>query len=75
MPMPLRVVRLTLPLEEIRRRAVADPTSGRAGDLERTEAWLAAPEDIGLEDLTVAADRPIGTIATEILDWLGWLRP
>jgi len=70
--MPLRVVRLTLPLEDIRRRAAPDPTMGRAGDLERTEAWLAAGEDPEIADLVVANDRPIQVVANEILDWLAW---
>jgi len=73
-PMPLRVVRLTVSLEEIRRRATPDTTTGRAGDLERAEAWLAANDGVGLEDLTVANDRPINAVAAEILAWLGWLR-
>ena len=74
LPMPLRVVRLTVPIEEIRRRAASDTTTGRAGDLERSEAWLAADDGIGLDDLTVANDRPVNVVAMEILTWLGWLR-
>jgi hypothetical protein len=74
LPMPLSVVRLVVSLEEIRSRAAPDPTSGRAGDLARTEAWLAADDGVGLEDLAVANDRPINEVAREILDWLGWLR-
>jgi hypothetical protein len=27
---------------------------------------------VGLEDLVVANDRPIGTMAQEIMSWLGW---
>ena len=27
---------------------------------------------VGLEDLVVANDRPIGTVAQEIMSWLGW---
>ena len=27
---------------------------------------------LGLEDLVVANDRPIGVVATEIMSWLGW---
>ena len=74
LPMPLRVVRLTVPIEEIRRRAAPDTTTGRAGDLERAEAWLEADDGIGLDDLTVANDRPVNVVAMEILTWLGWLR-
>jgi GNAT superfamily N-acetyltransferase len=74
LPMPVRVVRLTIPLEEIRLRAVPDTTTGRAGDLQRAEAWLEADDGAGLEDLMVANDRPINVVAMEILTWLGWLR-
>ncbi len=63
LPMPLRVVRLTVPMEEIRRRAASDTTTGRADDLERSKAWLAAEDGIGLEDLTLANDRPVNAIA------------
>ena len=71
--MPLRVVRLTVPIEEIRRRAAPDTTTGRAGDLERAEAWLGADDGIGLDDLTVGNDRPVNVVAMENLTWLGWL--
>ena len=74
LPMPVRVVRLTVPFDEIRRRAAPDTTTGRAGDLQRAEAWLEADDGAGLEDLTVANDRPINVVAKEILTWLGWLR-
>jgi adenylylsulfate kinase-like enzyme len=70
--MPLRVVRLTLPLDEIRRRAAPDPTMGRAGDIARTEGWLAAGEGPEIADLVVANDRPIQDVANQILDWLDW---
>ena len=70
--MPLRVVRLTLPLEEIRRRAAPDPTAGRLYDLERTEAWLSTSGEPEIADLVVANDRPIQVVAEEILEWLDW---
>ena len=70
--MPLRVVRLTVPLPEIRRRLAADVTSGRQDDLLEAAAQIAASEGVGLEDLVVANDRPIGVIAGEIMSWLGW---
>ena len=73
LPMPLRVVRLTVSLEEIRRRAAGDETTARQADLERTESWLAAGDGVGLEDLVIANDRPVNAVATEILGWLGWL--
>jgi adenylylsulfate kinase len=70
--MPLRVVRLTLPIEEIERRLAPDPTSGRGNDLERAREQVAAGLSAGLEDLAVANDRPIGEVAAEIVRWLGW---
>jgi hypothetical protein len=69
---PLRVVRLTVPLPEIRQRLAADVTSGRQDDLREAAAQLAASEGAGLEDLVVANDRPISVVAGEILSWLGW---
>ena len=70
--MPLRVVRLTLPIDEIERRLESDPTSGRRDDLERAREQVADEVGAGLEDLAVANDRPIGEVAAEIITWLGW---
>lgn len=70
--MPLRVVRLTAPIEEIERRLSPDPTSGRAGDLEEARRQVTSGMGVGLEDIAVANDRPIGTVAAEIVAWLGW---
>lgn len=69
---PLRVVRLTVPWGEIRQRLAADVTSGRQEDLREAAAQMAASEGVGVEDLVVANDRPIGVVAGEILSWLGW---
>jgi len=69
---PLRVVRLTVPLDGIRQRLAADVTSGRQDDLREAEAQLAASEGAGLEDVALANDRPIGVVAGEIMSWLGW---
>ena len=70
--MPLRVVRLTLPIEEIERRLAPDPTSGRRDDLERAREQVTDELGAGLEDLAIANDRPIGEVAAEIIHWLGW---
>jgi Adenylylsulphate kinase len=70
--MPLRVVRLTVPLPDIRQRLAADVTSGRQDDLREAEAQIAASEGVGLEDLVVANDRPVGIVTGEIMSWLGW---
>jgi len=69
---PLRVVRLTVPLPDIRRRLAADVTTGRQDDLREAAAQIAASRGVGLEDLAVANDRPIDVVAGEILSWLGW---
>jgi predicted kinase len=71
--MPLRVVRLTVPFQEIERRLKADVTTGRADDLREARAQLQRDDGVGIEDLTVANDRPIRVVASEIVAWLGWL--
>jgi energy-coupling factor transporter ATP-binding protein EcfA2 len=74
--MPTRLVALTLPLDEIRRRVAADPTAGRVDDLRRSEAWLA---DVDAPppgpDLEIANDRAVHEVAEAILAWLGWRKP
>ena len=72
LPMPLKVVRLTVPLEEIEKRLRSDVTTGRQDDLREARAWVAASKGVGIEDLMVSNDRPIRQVAVEILDWLGW---
>jgi gluconate kinase len=72
LPMSLRVVRLTVDLEEIERRLRADVTRGRRDDLREAAAQLAASEGVGLEDLAVANDGPVRPLAKHIVDWLGW---
>jgi hypothetical protein len=69
---PLRVVRLTVPWDSIRHRLATDVTSGRQEDLREAAAQIAASEGVGVEDLVVANDRPIGVVTAEIMDWLGW---
>ncbi len=69
--MPLKVVRLTVPLQEIEERLSHDVTTGRRDDLREAEAWVAASFGVGIEDLTVPNDRPIREVAVEILNWLG----
>jgi len=69
---PLRVLRLTLPLEEIERRLASDVTRGRQTDLKNAAAWIAARHGDGIEDRTVSNDRAIAEVAGEVLDWLAW---
>lgn len=42
LPMPLKVVRLTVPLEEIEERLRSDVTTGRRDDLREATVWVAA---------------------------------
>ena len=70
--MPVRVVRLRVTMDEIDRRLRSDVTAGREDDLREAGEWAAAGLGEGFEDLTVANDRPIREVATEIVDWLGW---
>ena len=69
---PLRVVRLVVPLPDIRQRLAAAVISGRQDDLREAAAQIAASRGVGLEDLAVANDRPVGVVAGEIMSWLGW---
>jgi gluconate kinase len=70
--MPLRVVRLTVPLAVIERRLGGNPTSGRQHDLTVARDQIAKQEGQGLEDIAVDADRPVRDVADEIIAWLGW---
>lgn len=72
LPMPSKVVRLTIPLEEIEKRLRSDVTAGRQDDLREAAAWVAASIGAGLEDFTVTNDRPIRAVAMHILDRLEW---
>ena len=66
------VVRLVVPIEEVRRRLSADVTTGRQNDLRVAEQWLAEGIGEGVEDVVIDGDRPVRQIAADILDWLGW---
>ncbi len=70
--MPLTVVRLTVPIDEIERRLGDSVTAGRNDDLQVAREWIATGrgEDVG--DLIVANDRPIRDVALEIVSALGW---
>ena len=69
---PVRVVRLDVPLPEIARRLGSDVTSGRKDDLREAAKQLDRGEGVGIEGLTVANDRAVRVVATEILEWLRW---
>jgi len=70
--LPLRVVRLEVPLPDIERRLAGDVTSGRRDDLREAAVSVAAAEGIGVEDVVIGNDRPIGVVARDVLSFLGW---
>jgi adenylylsulfate kinase len=71
--LPLRVARLTVPLPDIERRLAGDVTSGRRDDFREAAASIAAAEGVGVEDVTIRNDRPIGVVARDVMTFLGWL--
>ena len=71
--LPLRVVRLTVPLAAIERRLAADVTSGRRDDLREAASSIAAAEGTGVEDVAISNDRPVGVVARDVLTFLEWL--
>jgi hypothetical protein len=70
--MPLRVVRLIVPLEQIGQRLATDVTSGRRDDLLAAAESIAADEGSGLEELVISNDQPIATVAEQVLAFLRW---
>ena len=70
---PLRVVRLAVSLQDIERRLARDVTSGRRDDLRDAASSVAVGEGVGVEDIVISNDRAVGTVAHEVMSWLGWL--
>ena len=70
---PLRVVRLSVPLPDIEQRLAADVTTERRQELREAGRQIAAGEGVGLEDIVVANDRPVPIVAQQIMTWLGWV--
>ena len=71
---PMRVVRLDVDAELMRRRLLADPTEERQeDDLTVGLEWLAAGHGAGLEDLLIPGDRPVRETSEAICRWLGWI--
>ncbi len=70
---PLRVVRLSVPLADIEQRLAADVTTERQKELREAAQQIAAGAGAGVEDVVVANDRPVGIVAQQILTWLGWV--
>ena len=73
--LPLKVVRLAVPLAIIEQRLASDVTSGRRDDLREAAEQIATAEGAGLEDATIANDRPVHVVAQEIMAFLGWPSP
>jgi hypothetical protein len=69
---PLRVVRLSVPMHDIERRLASDVTSGRRDDLRDAAESVASGEGTGVEDLVIDNDRAVGIVAREVMSWLGW---
>jgi hypothetical protein len=55
--LPLRVVRLTVPLSDIEQRLASDVTSGRRDDLRETASSIAIAQGAGVEDVTIRNRR------------------
>ncbi len=70
--MPLKVVRLSVPLRGIEERLRPSVTSGRQDDLREAAAWLRTSRGVGIEDVMVQNDGPVREVAEDILRWLGW---
>jgi hypothetical protein len=70
---PLRVVRLAVPLPEIERRLASDVTTERRDELREAAASIAASEGVGVEDMVVTNDRSVAVVARDVMTWLGWL--
>ena len=73
MGLPLRVVRLEVGLPDIERRLAGDVTSGRREDLREAASALEAEEGVGIEDVVIGNDRPIGAVAHDVVSFLGWV--
>ena len=71
--MPLRVVRLTVPLPEIQQRLAADMTTERQEEALEAGRQIAAGKGVGVEDMVLANDRPVPVVAQQVMTWLGWL--
>jgi hypothetical protein len=69
---PLRVVRLLVPMTEIERRLSADVNSGRLDDLRDAAESAAASAGDGVEDLLIENTGPVQEVAAAVLSWLGW---
>jgi hypothetical protein len=71
--LPLRIVRLTVPMPVIEQRLASDVTSGRRDDLREAALSVAAAAGSGAEDLAISNHRPLQDVAQDVMTFLGWL--
>jgi adenylylsulfate kinase-like enzyme len=71
--LPLRVVRLAVPMAVIEQRLAHDVTSGRSDDLQVSAAVIAEADSGTFDDLVVSNDRPVRAVAEQVLEFLGWM--
>ena len=70
---PLRVVRVVVPLPDIERRLAADVTTERQEELREAARQIAAGEGVRIADVMVLNDRPVAVVARQVMSWLGWV--
>ena len=70
--MPLTVVRLHVPLEEIERRLSASVTAGRQDDLRAARESIAAGRGQDVGDHVIVNEGPIRDVAMRVLSTLEW---
>jgi adenylate kinase family enzyme len=70
---PLRVVRLAVPDDEILRRLRADGRSQH--DIDAVLEQFASPADPALADVAIDNTGPIEATVSAVLDWAGWPKP
>ena len=69
--MPLTVVRLTVPIDEIERRLGDSVTDGRQDDLRVTREWIAAGRGDDVGDQVIGNKGPIREAALQVVSALG----
>jgi adenylylsulfate kinase-like enzyme len=69
---PLRVVRLSVPLSDIEQRLSAAVTTERREELREAAQQIEDGEGVGIEDIVLANDRPVPVVAEQVMTWLGW---
>jgi chloramphenicol 3-O-phosphotransferase len=65
LPMPVTVVRLDVPIDEIERRIGSD--AGRQDELRRAREWVESGEGIGFEDVVIANTAPLREVAQTVI--------